>query len=78
MHRQDGDTGPLQRGEPSAYRYQHFSLPVLLEDMRFAVRAPTPGEAFPDFDLPTTDGRRLRKADFVGRRPMFMVAASYT
>lgn len=78
MQRQDGDAGALQRREASAYRYRHFALPVLLEDMRFAGRAPTPGEPFPDFDLPTTDGRRLRKADFVGRRPMFMVAASYT
>ena len=62
----------------SDYRYTHFSTAALLEDLRFPPESPEPGEPFPEFDLPTTTGGRIRKADFVGRRPMFMVAASYT
>lgn len=62
----------------AAYRYRHFNLGALLEDLRFPPGSPAPGEPFPDFDLPTTDGGRLGKADIVGKRPMFMVAASYT
>jgi len=62
----------------SDYRYRHFTFRTLLHDMRFPAGSPAPGEPFPDFDLPTTDGGRLRKADLVGQRPMFMVAASFT
>jgi hypothetical protein len=62
----------------SEYRYRHFTFGTLLQDMYFTADSPAPGEPFPDFDLPTTDGDRVRKADYVGRRPMFMVAASFT
>ena len=37
-----------------------------------------PGEEMPDFDLPTTDGRRLRKADYVGVRPLLLSFDSVT
>jgi hypothetical protein len=62
----------------STYRYEHFSWQTLLEDATFAAGAPAPGDPFPGFDLPTTDGGRVRRSDFVGSRPMLMVAASYT
>lgn len=62
----------------SDYRYRHFSVGTLIEDMFFRIGSPAPGEPFPDFDLPTTDGGRIRKQDYVGRRPMFMVAAAFT
>lgn len=39
---------------------------------------PRPGEQMPDFDLPTTDGDRLRKADFVGVRPLLLTFGSVT
>jgi peroxiredoxin len=32
----------------------------------------------PDFDLPAVDGDRVRKADFVGRRPLLLAFASFT
>lgn len=32
----------------------------------------------PDFDLPTTDGGRIRKEDFVGRCPLLLTFASIT
>lgn len=62
----------------AGYRYRHFTFRTLLHDMRFPAGSPAPGEPFPDFDLPTTAGERLRKADIVGQRPMFIVAASFT
>jgi hypothetical protein len=62
----------------SDYRYRHFTFDTLIEEMYFAAGSPAPGEPFPDFDLPTTDGGRICKNDYVGRRPMFMVAASFT
>lgn len=37
------------------YGYQHFKRELLLEDMAWR-GGPRPGEAMPDFDLPTTDG----------------------
>jgi hypothetical protein len=62
----------------SEYRYRHFTIRTGLSDLCFAAGSAAPGEQFPDFDLPTTDGGRVRKTDFVGERPMFMVAASFT
>lgn len=62
----------------SDYRYDHFTFGTLVEDMFFAVGSPAPGERFPDFDLPSTEGGRISSADYIGRRPMFMVAASFT
>lgn len=39
---------------------------------------PRPGEPMPDFDLPNTDGGRVRKSDFVGRQPLLMSMGSVT
>lgn len=59
------------------YRYPHFRSEVMKEDTSF-VRGPRPGEPFPEFDLPTTDGGRIRNSDFMGRRPMLLTFASLT
>ncbi len=59
------------------YAYPRFRRPLLFEDMGFH-GGPRPGEAFPEFDLPTADGGRIAKPDFVGRRPMLMIFGSYT
>ena len=48
------------------YRYAHFKRQLVMEDMAFT-SGPRPGEPFPDFDLPTTDGDRVRFADYTGR-----------
>ncbi|WP_165985233.1 deiodinase-like protein [Streptomyces sp. YIM 98790] len=59
------------------YRYPHFHTRLVLEDLRFTT-GPRPGEAMPDFDLPTTDGGRVRKEDFLGRRPLLLTVGSVT
>lgn len=60
------------------YAYPRFRRPLLFEDMGFH-GGPRPGEPFPDFDLPTADGGRVARSDFVSRQqPMLMVFASYT
>ena len=58
------------------YRYPHFKRELLAEDSSFAGGAP-PGQPLPDFELPTTEGRRLRKGDLLGK-PLLLVFASYT
>jgi hypothetical protein len=60
-----------------AYRYPHFHTSLLFEDMSFRA-GPRPGEPMPEFDLPTTDGDRVRKSDFVGRRPLLLTMGSVT
>lgn len=47
------------------------------EDVAFRV-GPRPGDPMPDFELPTTDGRTIRKADFVTERPVLITLASMT
>lgn len=59
------------------YRYAHFRRQLLMEDMRFS-RGPRPGELFPDFDLPTTAGTRLRRSDSIGVTPLLMTFGSVT
>jgi hypothetical protein len=59
------------------YRYPHFKRELLMEDMEFSA-GPPPGHPMPDFDLPTTDGGRVRKDDFVGERPLLLIFGSVT
>jgi hypothetical protein len=59
------------------YRYPHFKREILIEDLSFH-GGPYPGQQLPDFDLPTTDGNRIRKRDFVGQRPLLFTLASIT
>lgn len=58
------------------YRYPHFRRELLMEDMGFS-RGPRPGEPFPDFDLPTTDGGRVRSSEYRGQ-PLLVTFASVT
>jgi hypothetical protein len=58
------------------YRYQHFERELMNED---AGLRPLPGfdDPLPRFDLTTTDGRRVRSEDFIGRK-LFITFASVT
>ncbi len=59
------------------YRYPRFKRGIFFEDLAFR-GGPSPGRPMPDFDLPTSDGGRIRKGDFVGRRPLLLTLASIT
>lgn len=59
------------------YRYGQFKRRLLMEDMAFRA-GPPPGEPMPDFDLPATDGGRITKADFVGKKPLLLTMGSFT
>ncbi len=59
------------------YRYHHFERSLLMDDLTFT-GGPQPGQPMPDFDLPTIDGARVRKEDFVGQRPLLLTFASVT
>jgi hypothetical protein len=60
------------------YSYDHLGAKTLLQDMYFRRSAPNPGDPFPGFDLPTTDGERLSSAEIIGKRPMLLVTGSFT
>ncbi len=59
------------------YRYPRFERERLLEGLYFG-GGPSPGQPMPEYDLPTTNGGRLSKSDFVGRRPLLLTFASIT
>ena len=67
----------LTRGGSSDYRFDHFRRGRLRDDLAFRA-GPAPGWPMPDFDLPTVAGGRVRKADFMGRRPVLLTFASIT
>lgn len=60
-----------------AYRYDHFKREVFWGELSFK-SGPAPGQPFPDFDLETTEGGRVQKADFVGKRPVLITLGSVT
>lgn len=59
------------------YSYPHFTRTALLQDTWFK-GGPRPGEVMPEFDLLTTDGRRFRKSDMVGKMPLLLIFGSFT
>lgn len=59
------------------YRYPHFHSKLVLEDMRFR-GGPRPGQEMPDFDLPTVDGGRVARSDFIGKKPLLLIMGSVT
>jgi hypothetical protein len=59
-----------------SYRFDRFRREHLREALQFQA-GKDPGWPAPDFDLPTTHGGRLKKADFAGR-PLLVVFASLT
>jgi hypothetical protein len=58
------------------YRFSHFDREVAVGDVAFH-GGPAPGDTLPDFDLATTSGGRLRRADLEGR-PTLVTFASVT
>ncbi|MFY1699700.1 MULTISPECIES: redoxin domain-containing protein [unclassified Solwaraspora] len=61
----------------TAYRFDRFRLPLLLDDLTFGRTAPGPGNRLPDFDLATLDGGRFR-SDALGDRPVLLIFGSRT
>lgn len=64
------------RNDADTYRYERVTMGLLMDDMRFRRDAVRAGDAFPQFELSTTDGRQIRKDDFVGKRPLLVVFGS--
>lgn len=64
------------RSGHDAYRYERVTMGLLMDDMRFRKNAASAGDPFPQFELPTTDGRQIRKDDYVGKRPLLVVFGS--
>ncbi|MFQ5947747.1 MAG: TlpA family protein disulfide reductase, partial [Acidimicrobiia bacterium] len=60
------------------YRYEHFRTRQLFHDLMFRLSALRAGRPFPDFDLETTTGERVRKKDFIHERPLLLITASVT
>ncbi len=65
-------------GAIDEYRYKHFTTALLMHDLRFRKGAAAPGDAFPDFELITTEGARLANDDVFGDRPVIFVFGSMT
>jgi len=59
------------------YRIQHFSR-ALVHDALPSLQGGDVGWPIPDFDLPTTDGGRVRKRDFRGTSPLLVTLACLT
>ncbi|MFI7436288.1 TlpA family protein disulfide reductase [Micromonospora haikouensis] len=68
----------LTRPDPgAAYRFDRFTVRLLVDDLTFGRDAPGAGDPVPAFDLPTLDGGRFRSGD-LGPRPVLLVFGSRT
>lgn len=65
-------------GSARPYRYRHVTMGILLDDFRFGASALESGDLFPDFDIATTDGDRIRRSDFIDRKPLLLIFGSIT
>lgn len=70
--------GGCELADTAGYRYQHFSTKLLFKDLRFHGGSKRPGDALPEFDLPTTEGERITTQDLVGDQPLLLVTGSMT
>lgn len=59
------------------YRFERFQRQLLGHDLSFEAGA-EPGEVFPDFQLLTVDGPRVKRDELTAQRPMLMVFSSFT
>jgi hypothetical protein len=59
------------------YRVEHFSRTLLRDPLPFQ-QGRDAGWPIPDFDLPTTEGGRVRKSDFQGACPLLVTLACLT
>ena len=64
--------------DDNEYRYKRFTTNLLFRDLRFHKDAAAPGDAFPDFELITTEGARLTNSDIFGDRPVIFIFGSMT
>jgi hypothetical protein len=62
--------------EQKPYLYEETIPDGILRDLAGFGAGPAPGEKLPDFDLLTTDGKRVRREDFLGARPLLITFAS--
>jgi thiol-disulfide isomerase/thioredoxin len=60
------------------YRYKHFTTGLLFRDLQFRKDAAAPGDAFPEFELITTDNSRLVNDDVFGQKPVIFIFGSMT
>ena len=60
------------------YRYKHFTTSLLFRDLRFHKDAAAPGDAFPQFELITTDGSALANENVFGGKPVIFIFGSMT
>lgn len=67
-----------QEHKASDYLYQHVTQDVLSNDFAFSDDAPRPGDPLPLFDLPLTDGSRIRTAELLDSKPVLLITGSFT
>jgi len=60
------------------YRYKRFTTSLLFRDLRFRKDAAAPGDAFPQFELLTTDSSILVNENVFGDKPVIFIFGSMT
>lgn len=65
-------------GVAEEYRYKRFTTSLLFRDLQFHKDAAAPGDAFPEFELVTTDGSKLVNQNVFGDMPVIFIFGSMT
>jgi thiol-disulfide isomerase/thioredoxin len=69
---------PRSANAADDYRYKHFTTSLLFRDLHFRKDAAAPGDAFPQFELFTTDGSILVNEIVFGDKPVIFIFGSMT
>ncbi len=69
----------IENGEAEdRYRYKHFTVPLLLRDMRFSGSALKPGQKVPNSTISGLDGNAISINNLGANKPVLLVTGSLT
>ncbi len=65
-------------GVTDRYRYRHFTVPLLMRDMRYGGSALKPGQKVPNLTIAGLDGKAVSVSNLVTGKPVLLVTGSLT
>ena len=74
----NGDTKNTLATADENYRFEHFSIKVMLGDMRFSRDALRPGQPFPDLPVTLSNGDSKNLYELADGKPLLLVTGSIT
>lgn len=69
---------PQQHGNTDGYRFNHFNIKLIANDLRFSRDALKPGQQIPNVTVFNSDGEPIELYDLCSDKPLLLVTGSIT